>query len=539
MADHESSPLNPAITKATKYKTTEDPEKPNKDPPTDHEMGLSTEDANMRLEKWGYNELPSSRKGKWEMLLDTLVTPMACIIWISIFIEMGVSLKIWKEGGTGSTGPIQDFVDMWVLIVLQFFNSFVGWYEEIKAGDAVAELQKSLAPKASVKRDGKWKDIPGREVVPGDLVCLPLGGAVPGDCRLVEGSKPLMIDQASLTGESLPVKFRAGGCAKMGSTVVQGEAEAIVEETGQWTFFGKTASLLNEADNGEDSNLTEKLFYILIYIVAVGLPCVITVLITLVNRHSEDPQYSVIANVAVVIVAIVPIANAVVCTSTLAFGSLIMSQEGAIVTRLTSIEEMAGMSMLCSDKTGTPSLFAPPPPPPPSAPSHVHHCTPTITIAPPSHVHHCTPPPTTTAASPFPLSTGTLTLNKMVMQTIIANTRETPDLRPGSKGKKGASAELLKSFDFPENVADSADAQDVLKYATLAAKWKETPKVLPLSLPLLPSPTSSLSPPLPHLISSPPLFHLISFLSTRRMRSTRSRSTRTRSGFLRCDEYRV
>jgi H+-transporting ATPase len=440
---YENSPLNPALSGATTYSTSEDADKPKKDNPADHDWGLTTEDAERRLEKWGYNELPSSRKGKWEMLLDTLLTPMACIIWISIFIEMGVALRLYLLGDTGPTGPMQDFIDMWVLVFLQFFNSFVGWHEEIKAGDAVAELQKSLAPKASVKRNGKWVDLPGRQVVPGDLVCLPLGGAVPADCRLIAGSKPLMIDQASLTGESLPVKFTAGGCAKMGSTVVQGEAEAIVEETGKWTFFGKTASLLNEADNGEDCNLNEKLFYILLFIVFFGIPCVVTVLIVLADRYKEDPHYSVVSNVAVVIVAIVPIANAVVCTSTLAFGSLIMSKEGAIVTRLTSIEEMAGMSMLCSDKTGT------------------------------------------------------LTLNKMVMQTVIANMREigADTYSSGSspnKAKRAQNAQkkknnqnneeeegpsdLLKSFVFPEQVSANPEAQDVLKYATLAAKWKETPK---------------------------------------------------------------
>merc|ERR1719272_1887860 len=113
-------------------------------------------------------------------------------------------------------------------MILQVANAVVGWHEELKAGDAVAALKSSLAPKAYVKRDGEWITIDGRELVPGDLVTLALGGAVPADCQLCEG-KPVFIDQAALTGESLPVKMKPGDIAKMGSNVMNGETEAVVE----------------------------------------------------------------------------------------------------------------------------------------------------------------------------------------------------------------------------------------------------------------------------------------------------------------------
>merc|ERR1712185_345274 len=205
------------------------------------------------------------------LLLEAFITPMALLIWVGIFVELVVGLIKVAENRKGAEGPTEHLVDFAVLMLLQFMNAFVGWHEECKAGDAVDALKKSLAPKANVKRDGRWQVIPGRELVPGDLVVLALGGAVPADCRLLAG-KEIGVDQAALTGESLPVKMREGDVAKMGSCVATGEIEAIVVATGAHTFFGKTASLLNSVD--EASNLDKILLQILFAICAIGLPCI-------------------------------------------------------------------------------------------------------------------------------------------------------------------------------------------------------------------------------------------------------------------------
>ena len=123
----------------------------------------------------------------------------------------------------------------------------------MKAGDAVEALKKSLKPKATVKRDGKWQIIDGTTVVPGDMVLLASGSAMPADCRVnvkerAPGSElavsQIDVDQAALTGESLPVTLYEGDKTLMGSTVVRGETEGTVEFTGVDTFFGKTAALL-------------------------------------------------------------------------------------------------------------------------------------------------------------------------------------------------------------------------------------------------------------------------------------------------------
>jgi len=151
---------------------------------------------------------------------------MPMMIWIAIIIEAG----------------IQNFADMAILLFIQFANASIAYYEITKAGDAVAALKKSLKPTTTVKRDGAFKNIDAALLVPGDLVLLASGSAIPADCRVNEGQ--IEVDQAALTGESLPVTFYQGDSCKMGSTVVRGETEGTVEFTGANTFFGKTAALL-------------------------------------------------------------------------------------------------------------------------------------------------------------------------------------------------------------------------------------------------------------------------------------------------------
>jgi H+-transporting ATPase len=236
-----------------------------------------------------------------------------------------------------------------ILLLIQFFNASIGYYEITKAGDAVAALKNSLQAKATVKRDGKWQEINAIYVVPGDLVQLASGSAIPADARINEGI--IDVDQAALTGESLPVTMYTGDSCKMGSTVVRGEAEATIEFTGANTYFGKTASLLGET--GEVSNLQEVLITIVIVLVGIS-----TLLCSIVFGYllSITDLYEALSFTVVLMVASIPMAIEIVTTTTLALGSKELSANGAIVTRLAAIEDLAGMSILCSDKTGTLTL---------------------------------------------------------------------------------------------------------------------------------------------------------------------------------------
>eukprot|EP01040_Poterioochromonas_malhamensis_P007402 gene7402-7984_t len=306
----------------------EEGEKPKEFTPS---KGLTSEEAKVLLEKWGRNELMDKKKPKWLIFMEQLWQPMPIMIWIASITEAGIS----------------NWPDMAILLAIQFINASLGYYEITKAGDAVAALKKSLKPLATVKRNGKWQNIDAAEVVPGDLVLLAAGSAVPADCLVNDGT--IDVDQAALTGESLPVTMYKGHSCKMGSNVVRGEVEGTVEFTGSNTFFGKTASLLQESD--EQGSLQKVLLNIVIVLVVLSLTLsgiVFTYLLTQYEDVKETISFTV-----VLIVASIPVAIEIVCTTTLALGSKELSKHGAIVTRLAAIEDMAGMTMLCSDKTGT------------------------------------------------------------------------------------------------------------------------------------------------------------------------------------------
>ncbi|GAB9471815.1 Plasma-membrane proton-efflux p-type atpase [Globisporangium polare] len=296
------------------------------------ESGLSTVEAARRLKVFGPNELESKEKSPWVKLAEQFWGPMPIMIWLAIFVEL----------------LTKDMPDFFVLLFLQLLNGTVGWYEELKAGNAVAALKASLKPEALVIRDGVHQTINAALLVPGDRVTLSAGSAVPADCDLCEGNA-VQIDQAALTGESFPVTMVTGDNAKMGSTVTRGEVEAVVTATGGQTFFGKTASLISSVD--EVSHFQKILIRITMFLMAISFVLVGFCLGYLLYNGEEFLE--AIAFCVVLLVASIPIAMQVVCTSTMALGSRKLAEEKVIVTQLQSIETLSGMNMLCSDKTGT------------------------------------------------------------------------------------------------------------------------------------------------------------------------------------------
>ncbi|KAG5186014.1 H+-exporting ATPase golden alga [Tribonema minus] len=318
--------------------------------------GLTTAEAEELLIKWGPNALEEKVKSKWKILLEQFTEPMPCMIWVAIVVECALT----------------NWVDVGVLCALQFINGFVGFYETNKAGNAVAALKASLKPQSHCKRDGQWCTLEASKLVPGDLVLLGSGSAVPADCILVPGDLVLLgfgsavsadciarindgqidVDQAALTGESLPVTMGKHDNPKMGSTVTRGEVEATVDATGMNTFFGKTATLIQSVD--QMGHLARILLNIMLVLLAVSfLLCAITLIYLLVSGESLKESISF---VVVLLVASIPIAMEVVVTATMALGSRKLAEMNAIVARLAAIEELAGMNMLCSDKTGTLTL---------------------------------------------------------------------------------------------------------------------------------------------------------------------------------------
>jgi len=293
--------------------------------------GLDSAEAARRLEQYGRNELEEKHKSKFRIYLEQLYGPMPIMIWMAVVIEFG----------------IQNWVDAALLLVIQFSNATIGWHETTKAGDAVAALKASLKPKATVKRDGQWQTMDAALLVPGDLVLLGSGSNVPADCFVNDGQ--IDVDQSAINGESLPATKVAGGKCLMGTTVVRGEVEATVEFTGKDTEFGKTAALIQLV--GGIGHLQKLIMTIMIVLLCVSFVLCFASFGYLMGKKVDAKQ--AVDFTVIVLVASIPIAIEIVVTTTLALGSRQLATHGAIVTRLGAIEEMAGMNILCSDKTGT------------------------------------------------------------------------------------------------------------------------------------------------------------------------------------------
>eukprot|EP00668_Euglena_longa_P006323 GGOE01007532.1.p1 GENE.GGOE01007532.1~~GGOE01007532.1.p1 ORF type:complete len:984 (-),score=237.59 GGOE01007532.1:877-3756(-) len=317
--------------------------------------GLTNAEAEELLKKWGKNELPDTKKSKLLLFCENLWQPMPVIIWIAAIVEFAIG----------------NYIDGGILCGINMANATLSFYEASKAGDAVEALKNSLKPTAICKRSGVWDHhFDATKLVPGDLIELVVGAAVPADCILNQGE--VEVDESAMTGESLPVPLTERMMAKMGGTVARGETEATVVYTGKHTFFGKTAQMLG-GDKGR-SSLQLLLLKIMIILVVASIVlcaiCLIWLLVKQPNKHEtirgnqtfsywteeinqEEHVREALSFFVVVLVASVPMAIEIVCITTLAVGARQMSSHGAIVSRLTAIEDLAGMNMLCSDKTGT------------------------------------------------------------------------------------------------------------------------------------------------------------------------------------------
>ncbi|HTX06647.1 MAG TPA: plasma-membrane proton-efflux P-type ATPase [Steroidobacteraceae bacterium] len=294
--------------------------------------GLSAEQARSRLEQHGYNELPEERVNPLRKFLGYFWSPIPWMIEIAVILS----------------ALVHHWADFYIILVLLLTNAVVGFWEEYQAAGAIAALKAQLALRARVRRGGSWTVIPSRELVPGDVVRLRIGDIVPADARLLEGD-PIEVDQSALTGESLPVTHASGETVYSGSIIKRGELNALVYGTGRDTYFGKTAGLVEEAHTV--SHFQRAVLKIGDFLILVAL--VMMVLILGVALYRGDPMLRTLEFVLVLTVAAIPVAMPTVLSVTMAVGARILARAQAIVSRLVSIEELAGMDLLCSDKTGT------------------------------------------------------------------------------------------------------------------------------------------------------------------------------------------
>ncbi|EJU02272.1 plasma-membrane proton-e [Dacryopinax primogenitus] len=305
------------------------------------EDGLDPAEAARRLELFGPNKLEHEEQNPFLQFLSFMWNPLS---WV---MEAAALVAIALSNGGGMPPDWEDFVG---IVLLLLVNSSIGFYEERGAGNAVKALMDSLAPKARVKRSGAWSEIESADLVPGDMVAFKIGDIVPADVRLTEAIN-VSIDQAALTGESLPQSKKVGDQCFSGSTCKQGEAEGVVISTGPNTFFGRAAKLV-----GQDDDTTGHLQKILAQIgsfclVSIGLFVVLEIVILYPKYHYSYRRG--LNDILVLLIGGIPIAMPTVLSVTLAVGAQQLAKHKAIVTRITAIEELAGVTILCSDKTGT------------------------------------------------------------------------------------------------------------------------------------------------------------------------------------------
>ncbi len=300
----------------------------------DPRRGLTETEAQQRLERYGPNEIEEKEEPLWHRIFRRFWGP---IPWM---IETAAVLS----------AIVQKWEDFFIITLMLLVNAGLDFMQEHRALDALKALKQKLANEVIVLRDGTFRTLAARELVPGDVIRLRIGDIVPADVQLMEGDY-LLIDQAALTGESLPVSKKAGEVAYANTVVKQGEMVALVVNTGMRTNFSRVVSLVAEAALHERSHFQKMVIKIGNFLILMTLALVVLIVLVALFRH--EPPLEIARFALVLTVAAIPVALPAVLSVTMAVGALNLARRQAIVSRLTAIEELAGVDVFCSDKTGT------------------------------------------------------------------------------------------------------------------------------------------------------------------------------------------
>jgi H+-transporting ATPase len=295
-------------------------------------QGLSQAEAEKRLAQYGPNEIEERRANALLAFLKYFWGPIPWMIEVAVLLSAAV----------------RHWADFFIILLLLFANATIGWWEEHQAGNEIEALKAKLAITARVLRDGKWIAPAAKLLVPGDVIRLRLGDIVPADARLLAGDE-VSVDQSALTGESLPATRKSGDAIFSGSIVRRGEIAALVYATGGDTYFGKTAELVQSAVT--ESHFQKAVLRIGDYLIVLAVALV--ALIVAVGIYRGEALLTLLQFGLVLTVAAIPVAMPTVLSVTMAVGARLLAKKQAIVSRLVAIEELAGVDVLCADKTGT------------------------------------------------------------------------------------------------------------------------------------------------------------------------------------------
>ena len=295
--------------------------------------GLTSAEAKKRLAQYGPNEIEEKKTNPLRALLAYFWGPIPWMIEVAVILS--AALGHWA--------------DFFIILLLLVANAGVGFSEEHQAGKAIAALKAQLAIKARVLRDGKWVTPPARELVPGDVIRMRMGDIVPADARLLDGD-PVEVDQSALTGESLPATRQSGDAVFSGSIIRQGEIGALVYATGTQHLLRQDRASWSRTPT-RVSHFQRAVLKIGTYLIILALALVAVIIVVSIVRG--DPLLTTLQFALVLTVAAIPVAMPTVLSVTMAVGARLLAKKKAIVSRLVAIEELAGVDVLCSDKTGT------------------------------------------------------------------------------------------------------------------------------------------------------------------------------------------
>ena len=302
---------------------------------TSSETGLSEDEAKRRLQQFGPN-LIETKEQSWLMrLASRFWGPIPWMIEVAAILS--ASVQRWE-----------DFV---IIMIMLLVNAFVDFYQESKALNAIAVLKKKLALQAVALRDGRWRQIAAAELVPGDIIKIRIGDIIPADIKLLGGGDFVQVDQSALTGESLPVDKKPGEQAYANSVVKQGEMISVVTGTGLNTYFGRTVGLVAKAEMEGRSHFKQMVIKVGNLLILLTLAMIAIILY--LGIHRGEPLTELLIFSLVLTISAIPVAMPAVLTVTMAIGAVALAKKQAIVSRLDAIEELTGMDVLCSDKTGT------------------------------------------------------------------------------------------------------------------------------------------------------------------------------------------
>ncbi|KAK5017648.1 plasma membrane H+-ATPase [Cryomyces antarcticus] len=296
--------------------------------------GLSTQEVEQRRKKFGLNQMSEEKENLILKFLGYFIGPIQFVM----------------EGAAVLAAGLQDWVDFGVICALLLLNATVGFVQEFQAGSIVDELKKTLALKATVLRNGTLTEVEAPEVVPGDILQIEEGTIISADGRVVTEDAFLQVDQSAITGESLAVDKHKGDTCYASSAVKRGEAFMVITATGDSTFVGRAAALVNSASSGT-GHFTEVLN-------GIGTVLLILVIVTLLvvwvsSFYRSNPIVTILEFTLAITIIGVPVGLPAVVTTTMAVGAAYLAKKQAIVQKLSAIESLAGVEILCSDKTGT------------------------------------------------------------------------------------------------------------------------------------------------------------------------------------------